>query len=596
MFIVYPSWIVHAGDKGQKLPIYSVHIQPLKKDARLATGGQDGKVRLWNMKPILDLDAEKDDSVPKLLSTLSLHSGAVMCVRWSNDKSTHLATGSDDHKIVIWEQDRSGYQVAMFGESETANVETWRGVKVLSGHESDVLDLAWSPENDYLASCGLDSHIIVWDGRTFEKLKKLDAHGGFVKGITWDPIGKFLASQSDDKTVKVWRISDWKVNSEITEPYVTTASTTFFRRLSWSPEGTYVITANGENGNIPVAPIISREDWSTELSLVGHQAPIEVALFNPVLFEVPTEDGQTALAPEKRALSAICATGSQDRGVSVWCTSKSYCAASAQDVFKHSVLDLAWTSDGYTLLACSYDGTVAAFTFSTAEFGFPISAEDKFSAMVKYGYKKETKPIPESITQLELEDVLRAKDVVRVHEMAPSTSKENLKPDHEMNSMEAPRASMPSESNISSLPVTNQKETRLADGRRRIKPMFVKSGAEPDEYSIPVGSKKEKEKRKFFGGDADTENKADSSAVLAVPSIRTRYVLQIPAKASLSAHDPSDYVTVECKNPDKPSRYRILPPIVLPACASYMDACESYLLCITCIGTGYGPEIGYDVA
>jgi protein HIRA/HIR1 len=30
-----------------------------------------------------------------------------------------------------------------------------------------VTDLAWSPDNVYLASCGLDSKVIIWDGKTF---------------------------------------------------------------------------------------------------------------------------------------------------------------------------------------------------------------------------------------------------------------------------------------------------------------------------------------------------------------------------------------------------------------------------------------------
>ncbi|KAF8530179.1 hypothetical protein BU17DRAFT_78779 [Hysterangium stoloniferum] len=59
-------------------------------------------------------------------------------------------------------------------------------LKRLSGHESDVTDIAWSPDDGYLASVGLDSMVI---------LIQLESHQGFIKGVCWDPAGEFLATQ-----------------------------------------------------------------------------------------------------------------------------------------------------------------------------------------------------------------------------------------------------------------------------------------------------------------------------------------------------------------------------------------------------------------
>jgi protein HIRA/HIR1 len=90
---------------------------------------------------------------------------------------------------------------------------------------TDVADLAWSADNTYLASTGMDLNVLIWDTKRFslpssmralrsrlmiffffadrdhspdqpmQPLKRLIGHHQFVKGLTWDPAGKFLASE-----------------------------------------------------------------------------------------------------------------------------------------------------------------------------------------------------------------------------------------------------------------------------------------------------------------------------------------------------------------------------------------------------------------
>lgn len=75
----------------------------------------------------------------------------------------------------------------MWGSDEV-NVEGWKPLKRLPGHESgeymryifphltlvsyiiDVTDLAWSPGDRYLASVGLDSQVLIWCGFTLGPL------------------------------------------------------------------------------------------------------------------------------------------------------------------------------------------------------------------------------------------------------------------------------------------------------------------------------------------------------------------------------------------------------------------------------------------
>ena len=96
---------------------------------------------------------------------------------------------------------------------------------------ADVTDLAWSPEDRFLASTGLDSQVMIWCGYTLDRIIKLDLHQGFVKGVCWDPVGEFLATQSDDRTVRIWRTTDWGLEATVKKPFEHSPGSTFFRRL-----------------------------------------------------------------------------------------------------------------------------------------------------------------------------------------------------------------------------------------------------------------------------------------------------------------------------------------------------------------------------
>ncbi|KAI8923999.1 hypothetical protein BC831DRAFT_468177 [Entophlyctis helioformis] len=349
MLIFVPPWVAHATGKRSKSPIYALDVHP--SGDRLATAGLVN-IKIWNMAPIRDQQSEQDANVPKLLSTLTMHDGAILCVKWSPD-GQYLASGSEDAKVIIWRLDSSKYRNTGFGETTTGSggstrggsVESYRSVKILPGHESDVADVSWSPDGRFIASCGFDRSISVWETTTgaWGLVRRIAVHAGFVKGLAWDPVGKYLASQSDDRSVKVFRVSDWHVETTITAPLSAGASSSFFSR-GWHGAPTAA-------GAVCVAPLIQRQDWKSEDFLVGHKAAIEVAV-----------SGQTASPsgwhPNPRAVASI------------------------SQLVEHSVLGRA---DGYGLLGCSYDGTVVYIQFTAEELGRALSVDEMNQAMSRYG-------------------------------------------------------------------------------------------------------------------------------------------------------------------------------------------------------------------
>lgn len=233
-----PSWVSHGGQ-----PIFSIDVHP--DGSRFATAGQDHQVKLWALKPVVNIEAERDESEPQLLATLGGHLGAVNCVRWSVD-GVLLASGSDDHLVMIWRQAAAGEAAgsAPFGSRAPPPTERWRCVLTLSGHTGDVVDVSWSPAGHRLASVSLDNSVRIWSvecaiaggarlGGPHQLITSLDGHCGMVKGVAWDPIGRYVASQGDDKAVLVWNARDWTQSARVEEPFTRTSQKTLFRRLRW---------------------------------------------------------------------------------------------------------------------------------------------------------------------------------------------------------------------------------------------------------------------------------------------------------------------------------------------------------------------------
>jgi len=128
--------------------------------------------------------------------------------------------------------------------------------------------------------------VIVWDLSKKCSLVQLIGHKSWVKGIAWDPIGKFIASQSEDRSVIIWRTSDWSVETKMEAPFRSIPSSSFFTRLSWSPDGCFLVVGHAWQAG-PISVVISRNTWDVYCDFRGHRLPIVCARFNPRIFRKP---------------------------------------------------------------------------------------------------------------------------------------------------------------------------------------------------------------------------------------------------------------------------------------------------------------------
>lgn len=416
MRFIKPGWLTHAGEKKDH-EVYSCHVSP--DGARLATAGGDGHVRIWSTDAILHPD---DAGKHKQLASLSHHSGTVHAVRFSGN-GRYLASGADDKMVCVYNLE-AGAPPPTFGSEGERAVENWRMYRRLIGHENDVQDLGWSCDSSILVSVGLDSKVVVWSGSTFERLKTLAQHQSHVKGITFDPANKYFATASDDRSIKVYRFtspppnataydqtSNFTLEATITQPFGTSPLTTYFRRCSWSPDGENIAAANAVNGPVSSVAIISRGKWENcDISLIGHEGPVEVCAFSPRMFcrEPPSKDA--TVAPP--AMTVVACAG-QDRTISVWNTSFPRPFFTSMEMSAKSISDLAWHPDGEMIFVTSLDGTIAAFIFQQGELGYPALTADSDKILAKYGVGRKT-GIIEGADALRLEEGSKAGELKHV--------------------------------------------------------------------------------------------------------------------------------------------------------------------------------------
>ncbi|MGE5185780.1 MAG: protein kinase domain-containing protein [Acidobacteriota bacterium] len=143
--------------------------------AQLASGGDDGVVKLW---------PTDGDQPPRALHG---HAKPIRALAFSGD-GTRLASASDDTTLRLWSVAHDAPPV------------------VLAGHEGLVFSVAFDDAGYQLASASSDGSVRLWDGESGAALVALDAHTDETWTADFDATGAHVVSGSFDHTARLWTV------------------------------------------------------------------------------------------------------------------------------------------------------------------------------------------------------------------------------------------------------------------------------------------------------------------------------------------------------------------------------------------------------
>ncbi len=234
---------------------------------------------------------------------------------------------------LAWRPDGTLIALAGFREVRLVNPATNQNVATLDGEADAVRALAFSRDGKLLAAAGglaaRKGEVKIWDVDSRKLLQTVAGHADCIYAVAFSPDGKSIATASYDKLIKLWDVSSGKeirtFKDHIDAVYA----------LVFTPDGKRLISGAADR---------TVKIWNAQ---TGERL---YTLSEP-------QDGINAIAIDPTGERV--AAGGLDKTIRVWkLGEKSGTLEASLIAHEDSILRLAWSPDGKTLISSSADGSI----------------------------------------------------------------------------------------------------------------------------------------------------------------------------------------------------------------------------------------------
>jgi transcription initiation factor TFIID subunit 5 len=260
-----------------------------------------------------------------MMYTLS-HAADVVCCATTSRTGHLCVAGCNDGQLRVWNMFKSAAdRQAGLPPSGTAPI-------TLQGHAGPVYDVAFTPAEDYILSCGADGTARLWSTELRSQIAAYSAHSAPVWCLAPAPRGHYFATGSFDRTAAIWALDSGHPRR------LCVGHAADVDAVAWHPSCNYIATGSSDR-SVRLWDVASGECVRL---LPGHGATPR----------------SLAFCPDGRILAAAC----DDGAICLWDLGSARRLA-ALPPGQHGgagqgVTCLSWSAEGTLLASGGADGSV----------------------------------------------------------------------------------------------------------------------------------------------------------------------------------------------------------------------------------------------